>query len=223
VHLELLVEELSAEAALQTLLPTIVGPDVTFAIHPFRGKNDLLRKLPARLRAYSKWVHEADTRIAVLLDEDRQDCKRLKAQVEEAATVAGLATKSSVASGEPFVIVNRLAVEELEAWFFGDIAALRMAYPRVPATVEGRAAYRDPDEIAGGTWEALERVLQAAGYHRGGLAKVTAARDIALHMHLDRNRSSSFQRFREGLEALVAAPQPSLESSRMDRHQSSAH
>ena len=53
-----------------------------------------------------------------------------------------------------FQLVNRLAVEELEAWFFGDVDAMATAYPRVPRTLAQRAPYRDPDRIKGGTWEA---------------------------------------------------------------------
>jgi hypothetical protein len=60
-----------------------------------------------------------------------------------------------------------LAIEELEAWFFGDMDAVRALYPRVPETLEQRAGFRDPDAIRGGTWEALERILQRAGYFAG--------------------------------------------------------
>jgi hypothetical protein len=31
--------------------------------------------------------------------------------------------------------LNRIAVEELEAWFFGDIEALRAVYPKLSATL----------------------------------------------------------------------------------------
>ncbi|MGQ0775389.1 MAG: DUF4276 family protein [Pseudonocardiales bacterium] len=62
----------------------------------------------------------------------------------------------------------------------------------------------DPDAVPGGTWEALEHVLHAGGYHRGGLAKVTAASEIAQHMNVDVNRSRSFQVFRDGVRRLVA-------------------
>lgn len=51
----------------------------------------------------------------------------------------------------PFQVLNRLAIEELEAWFFGDVAALHSAYPRVPSTLGRRSRYRDPDAIRGGT------------------------------------------------------------------------
>ncbi|MGH8884162.1 MAG: DUF4276 family protein [Egibacteraceae bacterium] len=139
----------------------------------------------------------ADTRIVVLIDEDRQDCAQLKARLDEAAAKAGLITKSVAGPGEPFAVLNRLAVEELEAWFFGDCVALRAAYPGVPTNLEYRAPYRHPDRIAGGTWERLERVLQDAGYHRGGLQKVGAATAVAVHMDPARNTSP-------GLRALVA-------------------
>lgn len=51
---------------------------------------------------------------------------------------------------------------------------------------------------------ALERVLQASGYHRGGLAKIAAATEIAQHMNVDINRSRSFQVFRDEVRRLVA-------------------
>lgn len=34
MHIEFLVEEPSAEAALQNLIPTILGQDVSYEIHP---------------------------------------------------------------------------------------------------------------------------------------------------------------------------------------------
>ena len=109
-------------------------------------------------------------------------------------------------AGGVFQGVNRNAIEELEAWFFGDPAAVGAAYPGVPKTLGRRAPFRDPDAIEGGTWEALERVLQKAGHHLGGLRKVQAARDIARHMDPERSRSRSFRVFRDAIRGLVAPP-----------------
>jgi len=130
VHLEFLVEEQSAEVAPRILVPKIVGQTITFDLHPLQGKLDLMRRLPARLRAYARWVQptwiqSGGTGLVVLIDEDRKDCKRLKAELEDAATVVGLPTKSSVEAGTPFVVLNRVVVEELEAWFLGDCDAIR--------------------------------------------------------------------------------------------------
>jgi hypothetical protein len=140
----------------------------------------------------------------VLIDVDRDDCKELKAKMEHIAQEAGMTTKSAADPGTPFQVLNRLAIEELEAWFFGDTEAIRMAYPRVSKNLERQSRYRNPDAIAGGTCEALQRVLQKAGYHQGGLAKIQAARDISAYMQPERNRSRSFQTFRQGVISLLS-------------------
>jgi Domain of unknown function (DUF4276) len=120
-------------------------------------------------------------------------------------------------SGQVFHVVNRIAVEELEAWFFGDVPALTAAYPRVPTSLGNQARYRDPDQIAGGTWEALERVLQSAGYHLGGLPKVAVAGNVSEHMDPDRNTSRSFQVFRDTLRRLAEEPPPLRKSAETNR------
>jgi hypothetical protein len=122
--------------------------------------------------------------------------------MNQMAAAAGLVTRSK-AGGKPYAVVTRLAIEELEAWYFGDWDAVRAAYPRVPATIPAQAKYRDPDAIAGGTWEAFERVLQKAGYFKIGLAKMQAARTVAAHMEPDRNASRSFQVFRSALAEMA--------------------
>jgi hypothetical protein len=88
-----------------------------------------LANLEKRLKGYAAWI-PADWRIVVLVDEDREDCRRLKSKLEAAAAAAGLLTKTK-ARKTPFVVLNRIAVEELEAWFLGDVEALRTAYPGV--------------------------------------------------------------------------------------------
>jgi hypothetical protein len=202
MHFEFLVEELSTEAALVNLVPNILEANHTFAIHPFQGKADLLSNLPSRLRAYRSWIPK-DWRIVVIIDEDRADCKALKGKLEKAAEKAGLATRTSTKGQSPFIVLNRLAIEELEAWFFGDILALKAAYPRISATLGERAKYRDPDSIAGGTWEALERELKKAGYYSTGMPKIEVSRNVSLHMDAARNRSHSFQVFVNGLKACI--------------------
>jgi len=199
-HLELLVEELSMEEALKILLPRIVGSAATHRIHVFEGKPDLLRKLPNRLRAYARFLPE-DWRIVVLVDRDSQECRELKAKLDRAAATAGLATKTA-AGADRCRVLNRIAIEELEAWFFGDAVALRAAFPGLPSTFEKKSAYRDPDAIRGGTFERLARLLQGKGYYPEGVPKIELAREVAKHMEPERNRSLSFAHFRDGIRAL---------------------
>ncbi|HYR29472.1 MAG TPA: DUF4276 family protein, partial [Thermoanaerobaculia bacterium] len=115
-HFEILVEEPSSEAALRALLPRFLG-DVTFDVHPHGGKADLLAKLPARLRGYSAWLPE-NWRIIVLIDRDDDDCRMLKMKLEDIARAARIVSRST--NREAHALVNRIAIEELEAWFFGD-------------------------------------------------------------------------------------------------------
>ncbi len=191
------VEEPSAEALLIELVPRILTEyEFEFDIFTFQGKPALLRHLPNRLKAYQ---HRADDwRVIVLVDRDNDDCKQLKLQLEDYAHEAGLTTRTT--SPQHFQVINRIAIEELEAWFFGDIEALATAYPRVDRHLGKQADYRDPDAIKNGTWERLEKVL--AYYYPRGLEKIRAAEEISKHMQPDRNRSKSFQVFRDALIAL---------------------
>ena len=181
------------EAFLNVLLPRLLPADRTFAIGVFQGKHALLRELEKRLRAYATWFPES-YRIVVMVDRDSDNCQELKSRLEETAGRAGLLTRSR-ATGRPWQLVNRVVIEELEAWYFGDWQAVRAAYPQVSATIPNKAAYRNPDAIAGGTWEAFERILKRYGYFTTGLRKVEAARAIAAHIEPARNRSHSFGLF----------------------------
>lgn len=198
--LEVLVEEPSARWALDHLVPKIV-PNVRYVIREFAGKDRLLKELPARLRGYAIRSKYERLKVAVLVDRDDEDCVALKGRLEQMATEAGVGRPREQ---QGRVVLNRVVVEELEAWFFGDVPALCRAYPRVPASLGEQAGYRDPDAIKGGTWEALERVLARGGYHTSGLNKLRTATDVAPHMNVEANRSRSFQVFRDGLRHLLS-------------------
>ena len=202
MHLELLVEEQSMEAFLHALLPRLLPPDRTFRVHPFQGKGDLLNKLETRLRGYAMWLPDT-SRIIVLVDRDSEDCGNLKRRLEDVAGRAGLLTRARAVDA-PWQLVNRIAIEELEAWYFGDWNAVLAAYPRALRNVPGNRRYRDPDGIVGGTWEAFERVMQQRKYFKGGLRKVEAARTIGAYVDGIRSSSRSFQSFCNALIEAVA-------------------
>ncbi|MEA3341355.1 MAG: DUF4276 family protein [Chloroflexota bacterium] len=199
-YVEFLVEEPSMEAFLRVLLPRLMDT-VHFEIRTFQCKNDLLKRLPDRLRGYV-WFPE-NYRIVVVVDRDNDDCLELKQELERHAAQVRLPTRTHPQRGH-FTVINRIAIEELEAWYFGDWDAVRAAYPRVSENVPRRAGYRDPDAIVGGTWEAFERVLRRSGYFKGGLRKIQAARSVAPHIDPTRNSSHSFQVFRDALLELAS-------------------
>jgi hypothetical protein len=201
-HVEILVEEPSAEAALRILLPKILN-DISFEIYPHSCKDELLVRLPSRLRGYAAWL-PPNWRVIVVVDKDDDDCAQLKQKLENLSREAGLGTKTAP-KAKRVSVINRLAIEELEAWYFGDWQAVRCAYPRVAPGVPKQAAYRVPDAIKGGTWEAFERILQRAGYFKTGLRKIEAARALAFYMDPARNTSQSFGAFYALLKEMTSS------------------
>ena len=203
MHLEILVEEPSAEMALHNLLPKLVTGEHTYKIITFQGKMDLLKKLELELKGYKRWIPE-DFKIIVLVDRDDQDCHVLKECLELYAQNANLITKTSSQGDLNYSVVNRIVIEELEAWFFGDNIAVKNAYPRISASFHNKAKYRNPDNITGGTWEALERLLKAGGYFKSGIRKTEVALNISIQMEPLRNRSKSFQVFWEAISEIIS-------------------
>lgn len=192
--------------ALEALRPRLLaGRDAKIQIIDHGSKQKLMRDLPKRFAGYVQRIVREDLRILVVVDRDDADCRTLKDGLERIAAAAGLPTKSAPAADGRFRVVNRIVVEELEAWYFGDIPALCAAYPGVPGTLARKQRYRHPDAITGGTWERLLRVLQEAGYYSGTdrLPKSVVARKVAALMEPDRNTSPSFRHFVIGLEALL--------------------
>ena len=200
-HIEFLVEEPSMEAMLRSLVPHIIGK-ASFEVYSFQCKDNLLSNLPNRLKGYAAWLPD-NYRIVVVVDRDDDDCRKLKTTLEHHARNAKLITRTQ-SHGPIYQVVNRVVIEELEAWFFGDWSAVCQAYPRVNPKVPQKQAFRNPDSVVGGTWEALERHLQRAGYFKTGLRKIELARSIAQHMKPGLNRSKSFQVFRDALTEMVS-------------------
>jgi len=203
VHFEFLVEEPSMEALLKSWLPSFLPESNSFKVYPYQGKQALLRKLEDRLRGYASWIPD-NYRIVVVIDLDSEDCRDLKAQLERNCEDAGLRSRSACGDSS-WQVVTRIVIEELEAWYFGDWQAVCTAYPRISKHVPNRAAFRNPDAIAGGTKEAFERELRRGGHFGQGLSTVKAANRIGKHMDPARNRSKSFALFRDALVEAAAS------------------
>ena len=181
-------------------LPKLVKLEINipFNIRVFQGKPDLLKRLPERLKAYKAPIYE-NYKIIVIVDRDNQDCRALKNQLEDIAQKEGILTKSS--AKVDYRIINRIAIEELESWFFGDVQAINAAYQKIPLRIINKERYRDPDAIKGGTAEALEKILKDKKYYTR-MPKPEVARKISFHMEPERNTSKSFQVFRDALKDL---------------------
>jgi hypothetical protein len=201
MQIDFLVEEISPQAALDQLLPRLL-PGHSYRVRVFEGWQDLLGQLKALLQGYHKRIFregQTDLRVVVLLDGDGI-CERRKAAQEAKAREAGLRTKTTAGPGEVFHVLNRIAVQELEAWWLGDREAIMAAYPGVkPHHSKGLdrepAAPLKPNEV-------LWSVLKQGRYFATGKRKTQWATDIGRHVDPARNTSASFRYFCEGLAAL---------------------
>ena len=184
--LEVLVEDASTEEALKVLTPKVTSRHRFQRISSFHGKQDMLKKLPGWFRGYANW--ELDCNVVVVIDKDREDCKRLKSKIEDKSRDCGLLDKTF--GKYPKRLAIRIAVTELEAWFLGDPVAVNRAFPKVQETdlhIKG-SVDKVPDPA-----KRLERVLQRRGYYRTGMPKLQVARLVAEHMDPCKNRSPSFR------------------------------
>lgn len=215
MHFEILVEDRSGKDALDILIPKIIGSAHSFIIHPYKGiggipknmrnaddasKRILLANLPKLLKGYGKtFAGYQNYRAAVILVCDLDD-KCLK-----------------IFRNELFTILNEcnpkpetrfcIAIEEGEAWFLGDLDAVKAAYPKAKDAILN--SYEN-DSICG-TWEKLAdalykggaSALSAKGWQAVGAEKSKWAKEISPHLTVETNRSPSFQYFRRKLQELA--------------------
>jgi hypothetical protein len=214
MHIEILVEDSSGEKLLQLLLPRILGPQGepnTWRLHSYKGigriprglvakgdptKRILLDQLPKLLRGYGK-TPGIDA-VVVVLDTDKRDCAAFLSELKDAAHACKPAPET----------LFRLAIEEVEAWYLGDRDALLAAYPRAKLDVLGKYV----QDSACDTWELLadavhsggSAAIKKAGWPLPGQVKHEWAEKIGPLMGMDRNKSPSFVKLRDGLRRLVA-------------------
>lgn len=214
MHIEVLVEDSSGEKLLAQLLPHILGEQGephTWRLKAYKGigrippgltakadpaKRILLDQLPRLLQGYGR-TPGIDA-VVVVLDTDRRDCKAFLQELQSVAKQCDPAPNT----------MFRLAIEEMEAWYFGDRAALLNAFPRAKREVLDRYVQ---DSVCG-TWELLADAVYAggaaaikkAGWPLSGQIKHEWAEKIGPFMNLRQNASPSFGKFRDGLASLIA-------------------
>jgi hypothetical protein len=218
MHIEILTEDSSGQRLLEHVVPKLIGPHGethTWSFHAYRGigripagltpmsdpsKRILLDQLPRLLRGYSK-TPGIDV-ILVVLDVDDRDCVGFLAELRSLAGSSGAAT----------LTLFRLAIEEVEAWYLGDRAALQRAYPK--ARLRQLDGYVQ-DSLCN-TWELLadavypggRGAIKRAGWPLPGQVKHEWAERIGPLLDPEHNLSPSFGKFRDGLLRLAGQPPP---------------
>jgi hypothetical protein len=148
-----LLEEPSAKAMLETLLPRILDPQLHHRLIPFEGKQDLenswsescadISTLP---RVFSSCATKTAMQIA---KHSRRLCWR------------------SAAAGKGDVSLVRIACRELESFYLADLEAVESAFCLAGLRkFQGTAKYRDPDRLGSPSKELHE--LTGGKYQKVG-------------------------------------------------------
>lgn len=113
-ELVFLLEERSAKALLESLLPRCLSDEISFRLIPFDGKQDLVKHLEHRIRGYQTPL----ARFILVRDLDSvPDCKKLK------NALLGYCENSG--RGRQYLV--RIACQELETFYLADLDAVERA------------------------------------------------------------------------------------------------
>ncbi len=176
------LEEPSAKAMLNGLLPRLLpaGWQVKYVI--FEGKQDLEKQLPRKLQNWQR----PGCKFVILRDKDSGDCVVIRQEL----------VKKCRDAGKPDALV-RIAIHELESWYLGDLAAVEAGLGISNlAGKQGSRKFREPDTLAN-PYQELRR-LTADRYQ-----KISGSRAIGVHLSIEDNRSQSFRKFISGVRNIV--------------------
>ena len=214
MHFEILVEDISGKKVLDNLVPRLINDNDTFRVISFKGighfpKNGttgiailtqkLLNDLPKLLVSYAKtWqTQKKEAVVIVVCDLDDKCLKQFRNE---------LITLLNNCNPKPQTRFC-IAVEEMEAWFLGDIAAIKQAYPKAKEAILKSYVH---DSICG-TWEKLADAvyqggaiaLNQKGWQMVGKEKSIWAENITPYFSIDNNNSPSFCYFRDSLRKIA--------------------
>jgi hypothetical protein len=197
------------------LVPGVIGDAHTFVVRAYKGIGRipahagnakeasgrfLLDNLSKLLRGYGKtFAGYGDFPAAVILICDLDDKCLKKFRAELFRILDGCRPKPETG----FCI----AIEEGEAWFLGDLPAIKAAFPKAKGGI--LASYVN-DSICG-TWEKLadavypggSAALIKKGWVAVGIEKSKWAESISPHIDIAENKSPSFRYFIEKLRQLA--------------------
>ncbi|WAC73296.1 DUF4276 family protein [Roseateles sp. SL47] len=173
-ELVFLLEERSASAMLDALLPRMLDESIAVRCVPFEGKQDLEKQLTRRIRAYQN----PRARFIVLRDQDSNpDCVAVKQRLLALCAESGKANMCLV----------RIACRELETIYLADLRAVEQALAMQGLTRQQQVGkFRDPDRLGSPSQE-LRKLT------KGRYEKVAGSRLIGQHLDLGNGRSPSFR------------------------------
>jgi len=178
------LEEPSATAMLEGLLPKLIPNDVVPRYVTFEGKQDLERQLAKRLRGY----RNPNALFVVMRDQDAHpDCEVVKQNLAKLCAQAGRTA-----------VLIRIACRELESFYLADLQAVEqgLGLPGIAAQQQTRK-FRDPDRIVSPKQEL--KTLTKYRYQQ-----VEGSRAIGQCLDPENGRSRSFRNLVSGIRRLVS-------------------
>lgn len=215
MHFEILVEDISGKIALDIIVPKLLGDQHSFNVHSYKGighipqglkstsdpkKRILLDQLPRLIQGYGKtfarYPSDYSAVLIIICDLDDRCLSIFRKELLD------LIDNCNPSPDTHFCI----AIEEGEAWYLGDLAAVKAAYPSAKDAILNSYI---SDSICG-TWEKLadavfaggSQQLSKLGWQAIGKEKSIWAERISPYMDMDRNNSPSFCYFRNKLRRL---------------------
>jgi hypothetical protein len=177
------LEEPSAKAMLDGVMPKLLPADISYQCVVFSGKGDLEKRMGKRLRA---WL-EPDVCFMVVRDQDSGDCREIKQRLSDICSKAGRNN-----------VIVRIACRELESWYLADLSAVEAGLGiRGLARKQGQRKFRHPDGLQS---PARELALLTEGKYQ----KLAGSRAIGPYLDLQNHRSNSFRVFIEGIHRMSA-------------------
>ena len=181
-----LLEEPSMRALLDRWLPRLFPGWIDgqhFQCVPHEGKSDLDRSVARKLAA---WRIPGD-RFVIVRDNDNANCIDVKSRLQSLCAQGG----------RPDTLV-RLACQELESWYLGDLKALAAAFDTPKADTPAlRKRFVRPDEWHKPSAE-VKRLVP-------GFQKISGARVMGGHLDAAENRSRSLTVFVDGVRRVAVA------------------
>lgn len=184
-ELVFLLEERSAQAMLEGLVPRLNSENIPVRYIVFEGKQDLEKQLTRRIKNYQN----PGARFLVMRDQDSQpDCTVLKDHLLNLVRATGKCDSTIV----------RIACKELETFYLADLAAVERALGiKRLSQKQGQAKFRSPDGLGSPSREL--RSITNDIYQ-----KVSGSRAIGPHLDIENGRSPSFKNLVRGIRRLVA-------------------
>ncbi|MDX7746667.1 MAG: DUF4276 family protein [Aeromonas veronii] len=166
------LEEPSARAMLQGVLPRLLDGDIEVKYIVFEGKQDLHKQLVKRLRHWQ----QPDSYFVIMRDQDSGDCNVIQSELHELCVQAGRVDA-----------LVKIACRELESFYLGDLAAVEAGLSiKGISRQQTNKKYRDPDALV----NASEEMFKIT---KGRYQKLLGSRSIGPHLKLDdSNTSRSF-------------------------------